>query len=71
MFELVAEGAPSSSERRLIEQIKAGAFAACEQEGLDARQVACIMSAKGPEDLVALGNCDAIKARRPSWLRLP
>ncbi len=71
MFELVAEGATSSPERRLIDQINAAAFAACQQEGLNARQAECIMAAKGREDFLALGNCDAIKARRPSWLRLP
>lgn len=43
----------------------------CESEGLSKAQADCILSAKNFEQFMAIGSCEAIVAKQPSWLNVP
>jgi hypothetical protein len=66
-----AESQPGEDERRIMEIATRMAIVKCESEGLSEAQAACILGAKTVDDLLALGECPAIRDKKPSWLILP
>lgn len=66
-----APGQPEEGERRIMEATVRMAIATCESEGLSEAQATCILAAKSVDELLALGECPAIREKKPSWLMLP
>jgi hypothetical protein len=66
-----AESQPGEGERRIMEIATRMAMVKCESEGLSDAQAACILGVKTLDELLALGECPAIREKKPSWLILP
>lgn len=59
---------PDKDEQRVIDAISKASIQKCVAEGLSKAQADCILSVRTMEQLVNLGACPAIAAKRPSWL---
>jgi hypothetical protein len=73
-FELIPKdgtGQPSEDERRTMEAVVEMGIAQCRKEGLSKEQADCIMDVHTVDQMLRLGDCPAIAAKRPSWLSLP
>jgi hypothetical protein len=73
VFELTTHAGPKGSEpkhdeKEMIDTIEKTTIGACEREGLSAEQRDCILGMKTFDDMKAVSNCAAIKAKHPSWL---
>ena len=66
-----APSPPDPKEAEVLAGIEVATVEACEQEGLSDEQTACIVAMKSFEDLKAISNCPAIKAKHPSWVIAP
>jgi hypothetical protein len=66
-----AEGQPSEGERRIMEMVARASIVKCESEGLSDAQAGCILAVKSVDELLALGQCPAIRDNKPSWLIVP
>lgn len=64
-------GKMADGEKLISSVVTAISLARCRVEGLSSRQANCILSAKTLKQFMALGECGAIKEKKPSWLILP
>lgn len=64
-------GASGMSEKITSKAAVHMSIVKCESEGLSQAQADCILSAKNFEEFMAIGSCEAIVAKRPSWLNVP
>jgi hypothetical protein len=72
VFKLTSSvGTPSADEQRAMDEVKKQGLAQCRTEGLSQAQLDCILATRDVESLSKLGECPAIKSKRPSWLMLP
>lgn len=62
---------PSADEQRAIEGVTKMSIAQCEKEGFTQAQLDCVLAAKTWDDFKKIADCEAIKAKRPSWLIIP
>jgi hypothetical protein len=62
---------PSADEQRVIDEVERVSIATCKDEGLSAPQLDCILAIETLDDMSRLGNCPAIAAHKPSWLKVP
>ena len=68
----VAKGdEPGEGEQRIIDVVIKMSTDSCLKEGLSREQADCILSVHTMDQLMALGECPAIAAKQPSWVRLP
>ena len=58
-------------EKAIYGLVTSGSVAQCRSEGLSQAQADCILTAKTRDQFMALGECEAIQAKKPSWLLLP
>ena len=61
---------PSADEQRAIGAVGKGMVSLCQSEGLSQEQLDCLLNAKDWDLFKSVGDCPAIRARRPSWLRV-
>ena len=73
VFELMSKqpGKPSSDERSAMEAVKKMSIAQCKSEGFTQPQLDCVLGATDWDKFQKLGECAAIKDRKPGWLILP
>lgn len=72
VFELIEGTGPVQGPERLVmDGIVIAARNQCREEGLSPAQAECIFAVKSAADLTRLGQCEAIAASPPRWLRLP
>lgn len=64
-------GASGMSEKITAKAAVHMSIVKCESEGLSQAQADCILSAKKFEQFMAIGSCEAIASKRPSWLNVP
>lgn len=62
---------PGPQEQQIIDLVVKQSVAECRKEGLSAEQANCILAAKNFEQRMRLIECPAIKAKKPTWLRVP
>lgn len=66
----------AGSQARRGERLVGGAaeiasMSVCTHEGLSPAQADCITAARDLDQLLAVGDCPAIQAKKPRWLVLP
>ena len=73
VFELLSKqpGKPSSDERSAMEAVQKMSIAQCKSEGFTQPQLDCVLGATDWDKFQKLGECAAIKDRKPGWLILP
>lgn len=64
-------GANGMSEKITAKAAVHMSIVKCESEGLSQAQADCILSAKNFEQFMAIGSCQAIVSKRPTWLHVP
>ncbi|MCX5742184.1 MAG: hypothetical protein NT062_06780 [Proteobacteria bacterium] len=62
---------PSAAEQHVIDGVWRSAMASCKAEGFTQAQLECILAATDVPTLLKVGECPAIKAKKPSWLVAP
>jgi hypothetical protein len=66
------EGAKMGVAERVFDGLVAArSIATCRQEGLSQAQADCILDARNFQQIMAIGTCDALREKKPSWLTLP
>lgn len=63
--------APGRGRRFVGGAAEIASMSACTHEGLSPEQADCLTAAKDVDQLLAVGSCPAIRAKRPRWLILP
>lgn len=58
-------------EQRAVDLAVKGSITQCRSEGLSPAQLDCVLTAKDWDGFRHVGDCPAIQARRPTWLRIP
>ena len=66
----ILDGA-APAEKAVGDSVVRVAVEACQREGLEADQAACILAVGSLDDWYRLRECPAIARRQPSWLVLP
>lgn len=61
---------PGAEEQRLIDIVLKASINSCVKEGLSKEQADCILRVQTMDQLMELGECPAIKAKKPGWLQL-
>ncbi len=64
-------GSPSADEQRAMDAVKQASLEQCRKEGLSQPQLDCILGATDWNAFTKLGECPAIKDKRPGWLMIP
>lgn len=62
---------PGREEQEIIDLVVKQTVRECRKEGLSREQANCILAAKTFEQRMRLIECPAIKAKKPTWLRVP
>jgi hypothetical protein len=65
-----ASGA-ARGEKVVIGAVEIASMSVCTHEGLSPAQADCITAARDRDQLVAVGECPAIREKKPRWLVLP
>jgi len=62
---------PGRGKRFVGGAAEIASMSVCTHEGLSPEQADCITGTRDIDQLLEVGSCPAIRARRPSWLVLP
>lgn len=69
-FPVPKGGERKEDEQRIIDLVIKTSIDSCLKEGLSQEQADCILNVHTMDQLMALGECPAIVAKQPSWLRV-
>lgn len=69
---VAAEGANAGRGKKVLGgAAEIASMSLCTREGLSPAQADCITRARDLDQLLAVGSCPAIQAKKPRWLVLP
>ena len=68
---VAAGGAAGRGEKMVGGAVEIASMSVCTHEGLSPAQADCITAARDLDQLLAVGDCPAIQAKKPRWLVLP